>query len=406
MKYFSQKDQFFLTAENFLFYKEKIWFTELHCNELYCYDLCNQKSRMVFKFNDEIEYQSRLFGELVPLGQKIYIVPCAAEKMYEVNITTGAVKDIIIKETLNSRYFKNSIKYKFFSGHAYKESIYLIAAFYPAIVEYNTVSGKMNYYDEWVEQIPEEKRNVFFRNCIMIENKIYAPCVSENFILEFDAETKKHIFHEVGSERCSYSSICKRGEWFWLSPRAEGPIVKWNPEKNQWIEYWDFADAYKDCKYSYADIVCFEKDIYCLPLEAETVIKITEQGDLIEGSFPEGMELKNLKACIVGHEIYLFMQSSGQFLIIDSQGNYKLMELLMPEKQKKYHIWHRSETYRILMNNDSKIEDVILHEKSGEALEMYLQYLLKREVSENYKKLDGKIGNEIYKQAMRFDGSL
>ena len=39
MRYSYQEDEVVLTADNLLTYKNKIWFTERDCNELYCLDL-------------------------------------------------------------------------------------------------------------------------------------------------------------------------------------------------------------------------------------------------------------------------------------------------------------------------------------------------------------------------------
>jgi len=89
MRYSYQEDEVVLTADNLLTYKNKIWFTERDCNELYCLDLEQGYPKMVCKFDAEKVYQSRLFGGLIPLKEKLYAIPCAAEGMYEIDTAAG-----------------------------------------------------------------------------------------------------------------------------------------------------------------------------------------------------------------------------------------------------------------------------------------------------------------------------
>ncbi|MDE7253388.1 MAG: hypothetical protein K2O32_10665 [Acetatifactor sp.] len=342
---------------------------------MYYYDIQQQNSHLACKFHDEVEYQTRLFGDLIPVEDKLYMTPYAAGKLYEVDIATGNIRGIEID--LHPKTVKHLYNeaVKFLSGHAYKDCIYLMPVSYPAIIEYNCLTGKISYYDEWISQLEESQRGVFFRKTIMVGSKIYAPGCMGNYVLEFDVETKQYHFFEVGDKTCSYSSICQVGEWFWLSPRGRGPIVKWKVDTNQWEAYRNFPAAYVPCEFSYADIVYFGGYIYCIPLSSKVVMRIEERNNLIESFYAEKLHAQ-VNACIVNHKIYFFSRMTGEMMIVDAEGNYECRELLMPEKQKQYHQKNTSGTYRVLVKNEPQKEGDILQEDYSEALNDYLQYVL------------------------------
>lgn len=408
MRYEVEDDEFYLTAENYVFYQNKIWFSELECNELYCYDVQSQIAGMVCKFYDEDEYRRRLFGDLIPVEEKLYLLPYSAEKMYEVDIVTGNVNGIEIDFHPKSKNPLYNEKAKFLSGHVYNDCIYLMPASYPAMIEYNRITGKISYYDEWIDEIKEINRKVFFRKTIIVKNKIYAPSCMENFVLEFDVETKQYCFYEVGDETCSYSSICKEGDWFWLSPRAEGPIVKWNIHTNQWKIYRSFPDCCTPCKFSYANILSFCGYIYCIPLCAEYIVRIGKTRDVLEAFLTDRIRSKGtetgigIAACAGDNELYFFSYLTGEIIIMYSDGSCEYKELLMPEEQKQYHKIHTSYTYQVLIGKEEKEANVLLRETYVGALKDYCRYIFLKE-GKQYVDKEPLIGKRIYEKLLLED---
>lgn len=401
MRYSYQENEVFLTADNLLAYRNKIWFTERDCNELYCLDLEEGYPKMVCKFDAEKEYQPRLFGGLIPLKGKLYAIPCAAEKLYEIDTAAGEVKGIALKEPQPGGYPQYMERMKFLSGHAFNDRIYLVPTTYPAIVEYDSATGEIRYYDGWIKEIEKECNKGFFRKSCMAGEKIYMPGALGNFVLEFDVETKRHRIFRVGSEKCAYSSICRKGELFWLSPRSKGPVVAWNPHTGEWREYWDFPDNYTPCLCSFSDIVCFEDCLYCTPMYGGMLIKITDAGKMQEYPLPGNREAKDLIPCIVRDEMYLFSMTENEFLIIDLQGNCRVKKLPMPKEQEKRHKKHLSETHRILTGIHEAEKSQVLYEDYQEALKEYLQFTRKKDAQEECAECGMDNGTVIYEELKR-----
>lgn len=405
MKYCLQDDKYYLSSENHLFYKGKIWLSEFNCNELYCYDIESQNSILICKFADEEEYKNRLFGELLPMDEKIYAIPLSAKKMYEIDILTGNVNGIEIRQPRLKRQFQYLENVKFCSGHSYNGNIYLIGASYPAIVEYNCANGELKYYDAWVDELEQlakqHKQRAFFRKTILIGSKIYAPSCMGNFVLEFDVETKDYQFYIVGSDKCYYSSICLAGDNFWLSPRGIGPVVKWNRQTNKWSEYWSYPKRYTPCEFSYSDIVYFGNYIYCMPMNASMLIRIDEKKECIEECVLEDIEATHLNFCVGNQILYLFSQTMGKLVLFDSEGKCDVKELVMPKEQTEYHKKHSSHLYQILSSSKLRTKDEILYESYQDALKEYFLYISKTESQQERNNLEITKGKEIYRTIMR-----
>lgn len=397
MRHLPKKKKLFLSADNFLKYENKIWFPEIDCNELYCYDLNTDDIKMVCKIDTEVEYQHRLFSSLVVNNKKIYMIPFSAEMMYEVDILTKDVKSIEIKEPDSKQYSKYNKNAKFISGVKFNNCVYLIGTTYPAIVEYDCIAKTISYYDTWVEdlmRLAKNNRIAFFRKAIICGTKIYAPSCMGNCILEFDVKTKKHQFFIVGSEVCSYSSICQVGEWMWLAPQGEGPVVKWNVYTNQWKEYWNFPPKYIPSQFSFSDIVYYEDYIYCIPLNSNMIIRIEVQREIMEEYELEEFDSIGLTVCVLNNKMYLFSQTNNQFIVLKKDKRLKTKELLMPQQQKKYHLEKISFVDQAFTQNNQKM----IYENFPAELIKYIQGILKDKSLDKKESLMITNGFEIYRK--------
>lgn len=373
-----RNNKFILRTENALSYRQKLWFVEYECNELYYYDILTKEVNYVCKIIDEPEYRYRAIGTIVANENKLYLIPFSGKKLYEVDIDSYELRGIDLRESKNCAVTNYNENAKFLSAHVSKDCIYMVGASYPGIVEYNCKTQEMICYDEWISELIQRKRfqdDAFFRKSILVGQKIYAPSCMSNVVWEFDIETKETHFYEVGSAICSYSSICQVDNVFWLSPRRNGPFVKWDYENRQWEEYTNFPPNYVPCEGSFADIIYWNNAIYAIPINAGMLIRIDKQNGIMAECKRSQKKGTSMHICVDDDVMYCFEIASGELSVVDLGGECSKREVVMPIEREKYHkkIW--SHTYKILSGKCKKKEDEVLWEDYESALEDYIHYV-------------------------------
>lgn len=380
MRYSTKENSIVHTLTFCVYKRDKVWFVDSTSNELYSYDLSSSNSKMEAKFTDEDEYGVDLFRELVGTEDKLYAVPFSANRLYEVSLTSGNIKTIEIDF---SRFNAHLSKAKFGSAHKYKNSIYLVGATSPVIVEYNYEMEKLHYYSDWMNELQSfhnTEETAFFRRTILVDNRIYAPSCKGNQILEFNLDEKKHVWHEVGSERNAYSSICQQGDWFWLSPRGKGPIVKWNRVTKETIEIYEYPKDYTPCKWSFGDCIRFNDYIYFIPLSSKKLLRVSENTFKIECLNIENIDWSKSCACVCDECLYIYSLEKQQFVVLDKEDNVSYHKCMVPKEQYEYHKEQYPYSARILSGREVNRENRILEEYSG-ALRKYIDYVSKGDIN-------------------------
>lgn len=401
MKYLLGEDKYAFTMRSMFYDRNKIWFAESGCNEIYYYDITNKKVEMFVKLYDENEYQLRLAGDLCFFEDKMYVIPYSAQKLYKIDFKCKKV-NIGIKIPPN---YGNSVEsVKFDSAHRYKDYVYLVSATCPAIVEYNCLTNELRYYDDCVKEglsffKDDDKETIVFRKTILVGNKIYAPSCVSNMVLEFNVETKEFVWHEVGSYKCSYSSAIMHGEWLWLSPRGKGPIVKWNIHTKDWQELSEFPNGYVPCDGSFGEIIYFNNYYYCIPLCSKVIVRVEEQTGRMELCMQEYGDWNFSCACTNNEQLYIYSNTTFQFLALNRDGKIECIDLTMPEKQSIYHKIHLSETYKVL-KGEKPLDSVemIFKEIYIDELEYYIDFVNK---ASNFNKVNGLTETNGYKIKQR-----
>lgn len=381
MKMVEDSEKILHTLSGFIYHKNKIWFVDSGCNELYSYNLADHSSRLCIKFPLEEEYQAELFRVLLFVENKLYAIPFSATALYEIDITFERVRKIDLDRCF--KYEKYLDRAKFSSVHAYKSSIYMVGTTYPAIVEYNCITEEIIYYRDWIEEtttFSNSNEVAFFRKATLSENKIYAPSCKGNWVLEFNLDDKTHTWLEVGSKECTYSAICKQGDWFWLSPRGKGPIVKWNRNTKEIVEISKYPTEYKPCEGGFGDCVYFNGYIYFMPVLAKVILRVYEKSDTIEIFNIGNMDWTKSCACVCENRLYIYCWERQQFVVVDKNDKVTYHECIMSQEQCEYHKKNLSYTYGVLEGKEEYNENYPLTEEYSEILKKYIEYIAERNV--------------------------
>lgn len=169
----------------------------------------------------------RLGAKIVNLGNYLYFAPMCADKIWRYDLTNGGWNGYERKSLDNWTENKDM-----FQAIVYKDKIYFIGAYYPAIIIMDTKTEEIEYVTTPYEnriKLSEERQDCWFRTDYVIkENLLYMASCVDNTILCFNMDTYDYKFIKVGDDSYTYSGIAIDGDKFYLTPRRNGPIVVWD----------------------------------------------------------------------------------------------------------------------------------------------------------------------------------
>lgn len=385
--------------ETAVIYNNKLWFTEMNCNEFYSYDMVTEELKLICKIEFELEYKRRLFGCVVPYENYMFLIPFSAERIYKINIASGDIESVCLeipKDDFSESYLANA---KYLSAHLYQNKIYLMPTSYPAIAELNCDTGELIYHNEWIKDVKSRfgiSGSVFFRKTLLKDKFIYAPLCDANAVLKFNIITKQYQLITIGTQDNGYAAICYDGNEFWIAPRKSGPIVKWNETVNEWEEYSSFPKGFEKREPGFTDIICLNGKIVVFPMLGPMPLIIDRKSDELMRFELGDCITGHMSLCVEGDTIYLFSAMSGQFFIINlSNGQIERKQIHFPEETEEYHKRYFSHSYQIFVGMQES-EDVFFLEEYQNALEDYLHYIERQEVDKNDKGNKMSYGKEIW----------
>lgn len=364
------------TYESSIWTDNKLWFTEISCNEFYCYDLLTHQVKLICELKDEDKYGKRLFGSLVKYDNYMYLIPYAANNIYRVELETGNVKSIEF-DTLQIQG-KSVEKSKWLSAHLYQHKIYMMPMSYPAIVELDCITEEIKYYDNWIQDVKNKYKisgNIFFRKTILVDNIIYAPLCDANGVVKFDINTKEVSILEVGSRAKGYSSICYDGTHFWLSPRGRGAVVKWNEKYGSWTEYNDYMIENQETEGYFADIINLQDGVLLLPLygvKAYFFSRVTGDASIFDFNDKKlGLMCVNMMA----DKVLFFSAMSGNLFVYGRDGELiQRCKIYFTKEIESRHNLFKLESYRILKKIKPS-QNIFVNEEYQDALRDYIHYI-------------------------------
>jgi len=389
----------FATFENGVFYRSRLWFTDMNLNELFSYDPVSDLMSSVCVIKEEDESKGRLFGPIIPYCNEVILIPCSAGNVYRVNIVNGKylqVKLDVPDLTKHKDYLPDC---KFLSAFLNRDAIWMVGSTYPAIIKYDLLLNKMFYFSDWIYSLerhinwPED--NAWFRKAFLKENSIYAPCCKANVVLVFDIESNQYRIIEVGDSEANFSGICFDGKKFWLSSRHKNGVYRWNMESGKCTKLSRFPEKHLCKEYGYGDIVYWKEKIFLIPLMSNMIcyIELGKNGaDVIE-KFTESDAF--MSQFTDGKKLYLVSAESGEIIQIENENLWNQKKIKFSEKD----IRRYSRLYRISHGICKKNKKEIFIEEYREGLFDFICFIEKTD-SENDIKNCLNVGKQIHEDVV------
>lgn len=393
---FAEDGQAVATFECAAVVEDKLYFAEISGSEIFCYDLENNKMSLLCTIAEEDEDGTHLFSSMIIYGKSLFLFPFFANHIYKISTETGSYNVI---ELPDKSMTDCKIAAKFIDAHLYKDIIWVMPAAYLGILKIDCLSDKVESYDEWIREIPcqmLEKDSAFFRKSLYRNDRIYAPSCKGNIVMIFDLRTGSSIVREVGSSVCHFSGICCDGQDFWISPRDNGPIVRWNEAADKWQEYATFPKGYVAA--STTGIEAWKNRIFVFPQAANMIVTVDgTEGTTIEWN--EKYRNNNVLWYQKTKDSLAFCLAKTAEVVILQKEKIRALKLLFPQKYQEWYSRKKTRTYRKLKYGMEKGD--VLAESYLTALQDFCQYLLHTEKQEKAVDWQESIGQEIYRQIMQ-----
>lgn len=201
-----------------------------------------------------IENQEKhLSYRIVLYKRKIFLIPfCQDKRLLIYSLTT---KQWDIREFLDIK-IEDEIKNKAFfcGGILSKHYIYMFGYATSVILRFDIDTFQFEQISDIMQEhvlgLSNKEDGFFHTSYIQLEDIIYYPFMNTNAVLVFNLTTNKSEVYRIGEEGNRFISIAFDGLDFWMIPRAEGSIIRWNRETGEQCCYNDYPIGFQNQLYS------------------------------------------------------------------------------------------------------------------------------------------------------------
>jgi len=375
----------YLSIANLYDHNDSFWFTIVDINALFRMDKQTWETEYIGEFPNEDHSNWQLHGPIIDYGGNLYFAPGRAKEIAEYDLENNTIKQIpVLKPRVGTNSLDSKI-YKFCGSVKYKEYLFFVGCYYPAILRVDMTTGKSDYFTDWLEPLKKLSSDLggrYFDNICVVGSHIAAVAMSANAVAIFDMDTCTSKVYEVGSKGCCYSGICYDGSNYWLSPKFNGPIVKWNPN-TAFKEFDNFPDGFSVNEGSFSNICCSGGYIWMFPNEANMALKINLQDEsiVVAEEFQEKCECDNTDSCyffsMVSNDIiYAFMGKTKRLISFDCKSKQRREGNLLPSvKDIKTLAYKKRFAFIKDASECTSVNDLIYYERSWLTTKDFISYI-------------------------------
>lgn len=213
-----------LMASDFVLIERKIYFVPDNINLICKVDLESCKAEIIGYIPEGNILSQCSYNKIICWQDNLVLLPSNAGKVCVFSLLTGNCHGISLRGY--ERY-----EHKIFQGILQDDIIYMIDCSIPAIFKLNLQTEYSEIIEKPFLALKQKKKNItdicFRSDCVIQDHKLYMASCVDNSVMEFDLITEQVKFLAVGNQDNRYSGIAWNGEYFWLSPRYNTPIVRW-----------------------------------------------------------------------------------------------------------------------------------------------------------------------------------
>lgn len=393
-----------LYTEAFALDGQKVWYSVMPYNMLYCLDLETSENRFVDVFPENYCGHVRLHCRAIKKKNKIYFIPDSGGYIHVLYLHTGTIKAIEIEAAESDIRFLDAVEHDgkiFMFCNGDKLRIYCFDTeeeiCKPLEMVCDGIAGRVMKYPEKIGQ------------------KVYLAGSEYPQIVIFDCEENRLEILALNECREGIGTIVYDGNAFWSSTKTG--FVQWDKDGQVLCRIDGFPDEFKTWKFSEAGSVEMADGFYDggkkneFPFWASAVIddkvyflsRMTNMNVAIDlhtqevskASFPDEEEteetlLRERVTCNhyfgekIGETLYISSSCSGKFYIISPKG------------KKEYTLARdRKDETACFRQRGTNFKYRIFHENDEVTLPKYISYLCEDDSISRHASMENK-GNIIY----------
>jgi hypothetical protein len=177
------------------------WFIAMHFNALFKTDKTTFHAEYICTIpNENFFHYDQSYG-MIPAENNgiLYFAPCMANEIFAVNLKNNEFMKIPFEIAQLTDLQKAQ---KFGKCVAINDYVWFVPYRYPAIMRYNTTTGELTYFNEFVDEITQacgRKDILFFHQSDVNENKLILPCFEADIIIIFDMDSCQYEAFDLNS---------------------------------------------------------------------------------------------------------------------------------------------------------------------------------------------------------------
>ena len=259
---------------------EYIWFTLYGKNGLFRMDKQTGEVEFVSRFPGMRDNGHPFFVNLLAeVADTMFFVPFGVDRIVMYNLADKAVASIDIKPPRHIPGISYEERCKFHNVFSYGNKIFFIPYSYPAIICLDVITGQTEYYTEGLHEfaghLPPGSYCLSHSSC-RNHSVIAAVAYGTSVVFLFDMETCKATVQKISGKATGWMDICFDGTDYWLVPKNDSPIVRWNPTSNAVIEYGNFPADLVPGESRFRKIIGVLDYIWLFPLNANMILAINK----------------------------------------------------------------------------------------------------------------------------------
>lgn len=213
-----------------------------------------------------------LYGKVIPYEKKLFFIPWLAENIlvYDTELNTIRYIPLAIRRIGGGNLFEDGI--------CRGEMLYLIPSAADRILGLNMSNETI--IKESKSIIPllnknQERHCLAFGSIAQSGDSVLFTSVTSDQMFTYNMNTNEIICESNALLENGGNGICGDDDGFWVVPRDAHTIQYQYKYSGEIIEFNDFPTDFKETKWAFSKLFCFQGDLILLPREADYALRVS-----------------------------------------------------------------------------------------------------------------------------------
>lgn len=321
--------------------------------------------------NQKIEY--KLYNKMVVYDEKVVCIPDYASAVAIYDLKSQKLKMLPLKAPRIEDPFYDG-KNKFLAGCLYENFILMIGAKYPALVRIDMHTYKIEYFDEWVNEmysmdIYKQSWRLFFRRGGTISSGcIYLAGDCAPMCLRIEMYTMRHSWIPICEKEYKVFNDCfANRDKIWFMPVFHDSVIELETKQNLCSEYYLSDNFYENGKAILSEAALLGSILFIFYQNEDKVVMFNVETKKVERIIFVKAAIKDeckgyaryMFARVISDHVVTYSRALDSVIILDQNGEYKIWKL---EFSPKY-------VFSLFANHQT------VREQEGYRLKNFIEYI-------------------------------